>query len=140
MTLKLAAKLWAIIGSALLAVAVIGLVAVVGSQRIESIGKELYEGSFVDLAVTAELSLGFERQQTLVGAAPAQLDLGLLAEDRTRFEALNEEMTAKLTDYAATKSDAGTRDRTNRILEALKTFRAETAKVYEATAAFAQAS
>ncbi len=138
MTLKLAAKLWAIIGSALLAMAAVGLVAVVGAQRMQSIGKDLYEGSFVDLAVTADLSLGFERQMALVGAAPAQLDIAVLAQDRTRFEALNEEMAAKLTDYAASRPDADTQDRTNRILEALKTFKTESASVYEATAAFAQ--
>ena len=138
MKLKLAVKLWAITGSALLATAAVGLVAMVGAQRMQSIGKDLYEGSFVDLAVTADLSLGFERQHALVGAAPAQLDIAVLANDRTRFEALNEEMAAKLTDYAATRPDAKTRDRTNRILEALKTFRTEAARVYEASAAFAQ--
>jgi hypothetical protein len=111
MNMNLGTKLFAVLGSALLAVVVIGVVAVFGSQRMEKLGIRLYEVGYADLTLTADLAAAFQTQRALVGRAPAELDLEQLAEQRQQFEALTDQMVGKLTEYRETRTDAETQNR-----------------------------
>jgi len=151
MKLTIGVKLAAINAIALVALVGLGIVAAGGFQRLQALGSDLYERSFANMALTSDLAVAFQKQRSLVGRAPAEMDLERLAALREDFETLNSEVSNRIQEHMAAVASSSTDAdadadaiapaagaQTEAISAALRTFADTSSKVYEFAEVFAQ--
>lgn len=109
--MKVSGKLSSAVGAALLALCVMGVVAVYAVREIHDLGSDLQAESARLARLETDVAIGAERAISEVNAAPAELDLGSLKRKQDRFHALLTEartaLAASLPDHSAAAVKAG---------------------------------
>jgi methyl-accepting chemotaxis protein len=134
--LKISAKLYGVIGIALVALCVTGAIAIFATRAVQDLGRDLYVESN-RLAVTRmDLSTNVQRALAEVRSAPAELDLERLKASQRKLQ----EFLGSTRDLLQKSSD-GDRDidaSLAKIAAGIKVFETASTKVYDFASSFAQ--
>jgi methyl-accepting chemotaxis protein len=136
--LRVSTKLAGAVGAALVALCVMGAIAVFAAKQIQGLGHDLYAENDRLSNIEMNVSLAIERAIGNVHSAPAELDLVQLKAKRESFEALlgDAEKILQQPLPAGTAGDVKTAQ--TKVAAATVAFEAASKKVFELTAAFAQ--
>jgi HAMP domain-containing protein len=94
--LTVASRLYLPIGLSTLALLMIVGATLVGSSKMLSAGRSLYDQGVLAIEQTSRLALLFEEQEQLVARAPADIDRNRIGQYRARFEYLSEKLSFHL--------------------------------------------
>ncbi len=137
--MKISTKLSGMVGSALVALCVMGTIAVFAAREIQILGHDLFADSKQFLAMEMDVSVGVERAISDVHSAPAELDLNFLKAKREHFFALLGSAKKVLNDGLAASTAADVKAGGAKIASAIGAFEDASKKVFDLTASFAQA-
>jgi methyl-accepting chemotaxis protein len=136
--LKISTKLSSVVGSALLALCVMGALAVFAAREIQSLGHELYVESDRLSHMEMGVSVAIERAIGDVHSAPSETELEQLKTKRAHFQAVLGEAKTILKGTLAPGTASDVTDNGNKIVAAIAAFEDASAKVFELAASFAQ--
>ena len=135
-TLRL--KLMATLGVSLLALALVGAIAVIGVNDVQTRGEALYEVSNANLELESFISLQIEKSIGLVRSAPADFKKSAREEKLNQLSATNSDITEKLGSLAENSDNKDEISAKAKQLLALnEQFFAESRKVFDFIDAFA---
>jgi methyl-accepting chemotaxis protein len=136
--LKISTKLSGLLGAALVALCVMGSIAVLAAWEIQRLGHELYADSsrFADMQM--EIRVAVERTIGEVHSAPSELDLQQLKTKQERFRAVLGDANRTLKETLAATSATDVKATGNEIVVAIAAFEGASAKVFDFAASFAQ--
>ena len=138
MHLKVSARLSGVVGAALLALCIIGTIAVVASREVRDLGHDLYEHNDQFSNFLRDLSIGLERAISDVHSAPSELDLKQLQAKQQHFNTLLGDIRTNVEAIVTGSAAADVKSGGSRIVGLLSTFEDASKKVFALTAAFAQ--
>ena len=136
--LRIPAKLASVLVASLVALVVLGVIAVVASQRINARGLALYSATARYGLVQTNLASRVERAVGEVRSAPSELDLVQLAARQKAVQDLLTDARGVVKDTLLTDRSATIAADGKAIIEAVQVYEASTTKVFEYAAAFAQ--
>jgi methyl-accepting chemotaxis protein len=135
---KVSFKLSCIVGAALLALCVMGTIAVIAAEQIRQLGQNLRVEVTEFLDTEMALQVDVQRAVGVVHSAPSELDLGKLKEKRVQFSALLANAKKRLRDMSASGKASNVSASVTNIISTLDAFGTESTKVFDFTASFAQ--
>jgi methyl-accepting chemotaxis protein len=136
--LTVSVKLSGTIGAALVALCVLGAIAVFASREIQSLGQDLYADSNRLSHVQMDVTLAAERAIGEVHSAPSELDLEQLKTKLVRLGTLLASAQKSLQENAAAGVAADIKAGGSKIVAAMAKFEEASKKVFDAASAFAQ--
>jgi methyl-accepting chemotaxis protein len=136
--LSVGAKLGGTVGAALLALCIMGGLAVFASHKIGSLGHELHVEAMSLSDAEQAMAVAVERAVGEVNAAPSELDLELLKARQNRLNNQLDVVRKVLTDTLSGVAFEGFKAGASAIAGALDEFQAASTIVFDKTAAFAQ--
>jgi PAS domain S-box-containing protein len=135
--LTVASRLYLPIGLSTLALLMIVGATLVGSGKMLSAGRSLYDQGVLAIEQTSRLALLFEEQEQLVGRAPADIDRNRIAQYRARFEYLSEKLSFHLARLAPV-ADSLTPNGTARLPSLFGEYSTEAGVVFDLSGDFLQ--
>jgi methyl-accepting chemotaxis protein len=136
--LKISTKLSGVLGAALVALCVMGAIAVFAAREIQGLGQDLYAESSLLSNVELNVSLEVERAIGQVHSAPAELDLEQLKVKQAQFDAHLAAARRALKEGITPRAESGIAASSATILHAIDAFGASSKEIFEKAAAFAQ--
>ena len=135
---RVATKLYGAVGAALIALCIMGAIAVLAAERVQSLGDALYHESQSLAAAQRATSVNLERAISDVHAAPSELDLTQLQAKRIHFQASLAAVLTTLHDAADASIDPAVQAAATEITGAINAFAASAKEVFDFAASFAQ--
>ena len=136
--LKISTKLSSVLGAALLALCVMGAIAVFATRQVQELWSDRYAES-VELSNTETAVLvGIERAIGVVHSAPSELDLVQLKAKQERFQSLLGEIRKSLQATLAKTTATSIKASSTNIIAAIGAFEDASKKVFDFAASFAQ--
>jgi len=136
--LKISTKLSGVLGAALVALCVMGAIAVYAAQEIRDLGQDLYAESDKLSDVELTVSLQVERAIGQVDSAPSELNLKQLSSKLTQFQQLLAGSRRALKESLSDRTASGVKASSADILTAIDAFEGTSKEVFEKAADFAQ--
>jgi methyl-accepting chemotaxis protein len=136
--LKIATKLSSVLGAALVALCVMGAIAVFAVREIESLERDRHDESVAFSATETAVLIGIERAIGAVYSAPAELDVAQLKVKQERLQALLGEARNSLEATLANTAAAGIKTSSADIIVAMGAFEAAAKTVFDFANSFAQ--
>ena len=134
--LRISARLSSVVGAALVALCVMGAIAVFAAREVQYLGQDLYDESAQVSTMQMAVSVAIERAIGEVHSAPSELDLERLKAKWQHFRTLLAD--ARTQETLALGSAAGVRDSGAKIATAITAFEDASKKVFDLAASFAQ--
>ena len=136
--LKVSTKLSSVVGSALMALCVMGAIAVFAAREIQQLGHDLYAENKQFLSMEMNVSVGIERAIADVHSAPSELNLERLKAVQEHFQALLNDAKRILKENLAGNTAADVKASSTKIVVAIEAFEKASKKVFGLAAYFAQ--
>jgi methyl-accepting chemotaxis protein len=136
--LKISTKLSGVLGAALVALCVMGAIAVYAAQEIQDLGQDLYAESDRLSEVELTISLQIERAIGQVHSAPSELNLKQLKIKQTQLQTLLAGAKQTLKEGLSDRVASGVKASGANIVTAMDAFEASSKEVFEKAADFAQ--
>jgi methyl-accepting chemotaxis protein len=136
--MTVSAKLSSLVCIALVALCVMGAIAIFAAQEIQRLGQNLYAENTRFLGMEMNVSIGIERAIADVHSAPAELNLDTLKAKQEHFHALLNRAKEALKENLAGGAAPDIKSASSSILAAIATFEEASKKVFEFAASFAQ--
>lgn len=131
MNIKAFLKDYGLLCLAIAALIFVSVLGVSGFNNLRNNGNSLYRDGFLAIEHLYEVHIALQTQHTVVNAAPAELDMNLLAEKKALFEELAPQVLQQLTDLAQGTSFESS-------IAAYDDYVTHSAKVFEFASFFAQ--
>jgi methyl-accepting chemotaxis protein len=135
---KISAKLSSVVGCALVALCVMGTIAVFAAQEIQRLGQDLYTENGQFLRMEMNVAVNVERAIADVHSAPSELNLDMLKTRQEHLRALLSDARKILEEDRAGGSAADVKASRSRIVAAIGIFEEASKKVFDFAASFAQ--
>ena len=135
--LTVAARLYLLMGVAILGLLLVIAAAIVGSGRMIDAGQHLHQRGVSGTEEASRLALLFERQRGLVSRTPAELDLRHIQTYRAMFEAINSEIDATRA-HLSELVPSSVRGNLTSLAISFTEMRGHAAKVFDLSANFVQ--
>jgi methyl-accepting chemotaxis protein len=135
---KISAKLSSVVGCALVALCVMGTIAVFAAQEIQRLGQDLYTENRQFLRMEMDVAVNVERAIADVHSAPSELNLDMLKTRQEHLRALLSDARKILEEDRAGGSAADVKASRSRIVAAIGIFEEASKKVFDFAASFAQ--
>ena len=135
---KISAKLSAVVGSALLALCVMGAIAVFAARETQRLGYELYTQNNQLLTLEAHVAIDIERAIAAVHAAPSEVDLQKLKVTEKQFRSILDDALKTLEQELAADAASEVKAGSAQIASTIDTFGKASKKVFDFCASFAQ--
>jgi predicted PurR-regulated permease PerM len=136
--LTVSTKLSSVVCIALVALCVIGAIAVFAAQEIQRLGNDLYTENSQLLGIETNVSIGIERAISDIHSAPSELNLDMLKAKQEHFHGLLNRAKETLKQNTDESIAAEIKTASASILIAIGTFEEASKKVFEFAASFAQ--
>jgi methyl-accepting chemotaxis protein len=136
--LSISTKLSGVLGAALVALGIMGAIAVLASREVERLGNDLNRDASELFRLELIVSVNVERAIGAVRSAPSELDLQQLGTKRDNFGAFLDEARATLTATATNDNSASIKATIKAINLALDNFQQTSQLVFDKSASFAQ--
>jgi len=136
--IKIATKLFAMVGVALVALCAMGWVAVYAAREVQHLATDLHSESVAFSSAEMAVVVDVERAIGAVHSAPSELDLAKLKTTREGFGRLLDAIRKKLQEVSAAGNASGISAACNELLLAINAFDAASKKVFDLAASFAQ--
>ena len=136
--LTISTKLSSVVCAALVALCVMGAIAVFVAREIQELERELYAETVEFLNTETAVLIGIERAISAVHSAPSELDLTQLKAKQDGFQALLGQTRKNLQATLAKSTTTGIKASSINIIAAIAMFEDASKKVFEFAAAFAQ--
>ncbi len=134
--LKISSKLSSVIGAALIALCVMGGIAIFATGKIQDLGHDLYSENKQFLGMEMSVSIGIERAIADVQSAPSELNLETLKAKQAHFRAVLADAKKVLGENLAGNAAADVKTGSARIVPPSR--RSTSKKVSDFAASFAQ--
>src|SRR5665647_3341887 len=135
--LKVSAKLSSVVGCALVALCVMGAIAVFAAQEIQHLGYALYSENKQFLSMEMNIAIGIERAIADVHSAPSELNLEMLKAKQEHLHGLLSEAKRTLNENLTGSAAADVKGSSATIVAAIGTFEDASKKVFDFAASFA---
>jgi methyl-accepting chemotaxis protein len=136
--LTVSAKLWSVVGTALVALCVMGMIVVFSVGEIQRLGQDLYQENKQLLGMEMNVSVSIERAIADVHAAPSELNMELLKSKQEHLHALLDGAKKILNDNLTGDAAVDVKVGSTGIIAAIGTFEGASKKVFDFSASFAQ--
>jgi methyl-accepting chemotaxis protein len=136
--MKISSKLSSVLGAALLALVVMGTIAVYAARQIRDLGTDLHAQSSRLAKLEAAVAVAIQTSIGEVNAAPAEIDLAQLKAKQGRFQTQLAGARTTLTDALAGNTSDAVKAAGTEVVKALTEFETASKKVFDQAAAFAQ--
>jgi methyl-accepting chemotaxis protein len=136
--LTISTKLSSMVWAALVALCVMGAIAVFVAREIQELERDLYAETVALLNTETAVMIGIERAISAVHSAPSELDLTQLKAKQDGFRALLGQTRERLQATLAKSTATGIKASSTNIIAAIGTFEDASRKVFEFATAFAQ--
>src|SRR5665647_3738986 len=136
--LKVSTKLSTVVGSALVALCVMGAIVVFAAREIQHLGHDLYAENKKFLSMEMDVTVGIERAIADVHSAPSELNLELLKAKQEHLQALLNDAKRILKENLAGNTAADVKASSTKTVVTIEAFESASKKVFEFAASFAQ--
>jgi methyl-accepting chemotaxis protein len=136
--LTVSAKLSSVVGAALVALCVMGTIAVFSAREIQRLGQDLYQENKQFLGLEMNVAVDIERAIADVHSAPSELNIEMLKSKQEHLHALLDAAKKILNENLTGSAAADVKAGSSRLAAAIGTFEDASKKVFEFSASFAQ--
>jgi methyl-accepting chemotaxis protein len=136
--LKISTKLSSVVGGALIALCVMGGIAIFATGKIQSLGHDLYSENSQVLGMEMSVSIGIERAIADVHSAPSELNLETLKGKQAHFRAVLGDAKKVLSQNLAGNAAAEVKAGSAGIVTAIDGLETASKNVFDFAASFAQ--
>jgi methyl-accepting chemotaxis protein len=136
--LTIATKLSSALGAALIALCVMGTIALFSVRKVERLGRDRQVESVQLSGTETAVLVGIERAIGAVNSAPSELDLVQLKAKQERFQSLLSEAKQALQMAGANSAAAGIKENAANVVASIGLLETASKKVFDFAASFAQ--
>jgi hypothetical protein len=137
--LTVSVKLSSVVGISLVALCVMGMIAVLSAREIQRLGQDLYADNKQLLETEMNISVGIERAIANVQSAPAELNLNILKSKQAELQTLVADAGKMLNHALRGNAPADVKAGGAAVVAAIGKFEDASKKVFDFATSFAQA-